>query len=121
MKFFLIRSVLLITGILFFYPLSSFSVEKKISPKGDLVSGRLTSGRIDLSGDGTAYQTYQFRVPADAFAIRLTVSNSSADLDIFVKRGEEIKNYDSADYSSKMIFKSIVIFFLKIKNFCRKI
>ena len=100
MKFFLIRSVLLITGILFFYPLSSFSVEKKISPKGDLVSGRLTSGRIDLSGDGTAYQTYQFRVPADAFAIRLTVSNSSADLDIFVKRGSEIQNYDLADYSS---------------------
>ena len=100
MKFSLIRSVLLITIILFFYPLSSFSVEKTLFTKGDLVSGRLTSGRIDLSGDGIAYQTYKFRVPADTFAVRLTVSNSPADLDIFVKRGEEIQNYELADYSS---------------------
>lgn len=100
MKFSLIRSALLVVILLFFYPFLSFSVEKTLSTKGDLVSGRLASGRIDLSEDGMAYQTYQFKVPADTFAVRLTVSNSPADLDIFVKRGEEIQNYELADYSS---------------------
>ena len=100
MKSYLFRSVLLAVTIFIFYPSFSYSVEKTLSSKGDLVSGRLTSGLIDLSEDGPAYKTYKFRVPADTFAVRLTVSNSPADLDIFVKRGEEIQNYDLADYSS---------------------
>lgn len=98
----LYRSVLSAAAIFIFSSAFLFSVEKTLSPKGTLVSGRPAFGLIDLSGDGPAYQTYQFRVPADTFSVRLTVSNSSADLDIFVKRGEAIQNYDLADYSSNM-------------------
>ena len=105
MKFKFFRSALLVVTI-FIFPLSFlFPVEKTLSQKegpasGWLTSGSLTSGRIDLSEDGQVYQTYQFKVPSDIFSFRLTVSNSPADLDIYIKRGEEIQNYDLVDYSS---------------------
>lgn len=100
MKFPLIKIYLLILAVMLFFPVFSFSAEKNISTKGDLVSGRIISGKIDLSDSGKSYQTYKFKVPADAFAVRLSVSNSPADLDIFVKRGEEIESYDFVDYFS---------------------
>ena len=99
MKYPFIKLIILIF-IAFFYPAFSFSVEKTLSSKGDLVSGRVISGNIDLSEEGQSYQTYKFKVPADIFAVRLTLKNSPADLDIFVKRGEEIESYDSVDYFS---------------------
>lgn len=105
MKYNFFRSAL---PVVIFFILSTsflFPVEKTLSQKEDpasgwLTSGNLTSGRIDLSEDGQAYQTYQFRVPSDIFSVRLTVSNAPADLDIYIKRGEEIQNYDLTDYSS---------------------
>ncbi len=100
MKSYLLRSTLMVATILIICPAFLFSVEKTLSPKGELISGRPTSGHIDLSDDGQVYQTFKFKVPSDAFSVRLTVSNSPADLDIYVKRGEEIQNYDLADYFS---------------------
>jgi len=91
---------IMIIVILLLPPVFSFTVEKTISSKGDLISGRPISGKIDLSEAGKSYQTYKFKVPADTFAVRLTVENSPADLDIFVKRGEEIESYDFVDYFS---------------------
>ncbi|MEA1911731.1 MAG: serine protease [Spirochaetota bacterium] len=86
---------------LILFPYFVFPVEKTKSSKGDLVSGRVISGTIDLSGEGgQSYQTYKVKVPSDAFAVRLVLKNSPADLDIFVKRGEEIESYDFVDYFS---------------------
>jgi S1-C subfamily serine protease len=99
-KFPLIKLNILIFIILVFYPVLSFSVEKTISTKGELVSGRIVTGNIDLSANGQTYQTYKFTVPENTFAINLKISNSPADLDIFIKKGEEIQSYDLVDYFS---------------------
>lgn len=105
MKYNFFRSALLVVIIFIISTSFLFSVEKTLSQKegpssGWLISGSLSSGRIDLSEDGKAYQTFQFKVPSDVFSVRLTVSNSPADLDIYIKRGEEIQSYDLIDYSS---------------------
>ncbi|MCK5674450.1 MAG: trypsin-like peptidase domain-containing protein [Spirochaetales bacterium] len=100
MKFPLLKFSILIFIILFFSPVIIFAVEKTSSAKGDLVSGRIMSGSLDLSEEGQSYQTFRFKVPEDTFAVRLTLKNSPADLDIFIKRGEEIQSYDLVDYFS---------------------
>ena len=99
-KFSINKLSILIIIILFFYPFLSFSVEKTLSTKGTLISGRTISGNIDLSEDGKSYQTFKFKVSSDIFAVRLSIKNSPADLDIFINRGEEIKSYDLVDYFS---------------------
>lgn len=100
MKIPLTKLSVFILFTLFFSPAFSFSVEKTLSTKGDLVSGRVISGNIDLSEDGQSYQTFKFKVTAETFSVSLTLKNSPADLDIFVKRGEEIQSYDLVDYFS---------------------
>ncbi|RLD33501.1 MAG: serine protease [Bacteroidetes bacterium] len=100
MKLPLTNLIIFIFILSIFSPDFVFSVDKTLSSKGDLVSGRVISGTIDLAGDGQSYQTYKFKVPSDAFAVRLVLKNSPADLDIFVKRGEEIESYDFVDYFS---------------------
>ncbi len=100
MKFPLLKLNFFILIILLFFPVFSFSVGKNLSSKNDLVSGREISGSIDLSDQGQSYQTFKFRVPSDVFSVKLTLKNSPADLDIFIKRGEEIESYDYVDYLS---------------------
>ena len=100
MKVFICRISLMVLITLFIFPVLSFSVEKTISTKGVLFSGRMITGNIDLSADGQSYRTYKFKVSEDTFAVRLTLKNSPADLDIFIKKGEEIQSYDLVDYSS---------------------
>ncbi len=100
MKFPLSKLIIFILFTLFFSPAFSFSVEKTLSTKGELVSGRVMSGNIDLSEEGQSYQTYKFKVPEDTFAVRLTLKDSPADLDLFIKRGEEIQSYDLVDFFS---------------------
>ncbi len=90
--------ILIMVFVLLFSPVLSFSLEK--SAKGDLLSGRLVSGHIDMSNGGLSYQTFKFKVSSDVFAVKITVSNSPADLDVFIKKGSEIENYDNVDYSS---------------------
>jgi S1-C subfamily serine protease len=97
-KSYLSRSFLVVLIMLLFLPALLFSVEKTLTTKRDLVSGRIISGRIDLSDEGQSYQTYKFKVNEGTFAARISLSNSSADLDIFVKRGTEIQSYDLVDY-----------------------
>jgi S1-C subfamily serine protease len=99
-KFPLLKLSFFILILFLFSPVFSFSVEKTLTSKRDLISGRTISGSIDLSDQGKSYQTYKFRVPSDAFSVRLTLKNSPADLDIFVKRGEAIESYDYVDYFS---------------------
>ncbi len=94
------KQIIFIFISLLFFPVFSFSVEKSISTKGDLIPGRVISGNIDLSEEGQSYQTFKFKVSADAFAVRLTIKNSPADLDIFVNRGKSIQSYDFVDYFS---------------------
>lgn len=101
MKFPLLKLTFFIVIVLIFFPVFSYSVEKTFSLKGDLIPGRVVSGKIDLSKEGQSYQTFKFKVSADTFAVRLKIENSPADLDIFVNKGEEIQSYDLVDYFSK--------------------
>ncbi len=89
--------IIIIVFVLLFSPVLSFSIEK--AGKGELISGRMVSGHIDLSDGGLNYQTFKIKVSPDVFAVKVTVSNSPADLDIFVKKGSEIENYNNVDFS----------------------
>lgn len=100
MKFPLFKLIILIFIVVFIFPSFLFSVEKTLNTKGDLIPGRVISGTIYLSEDGQSYQTFRFKVPSDTFAVNLSILDSPADLDIFVRRGEEIQSYDLVDYSS---------------------
>ncbi len=59
-----------------------------------LSPGSSVSGVINLSPDSPWYKTYRIEVPADAFGIRLSLSDAPADLDLFIKYGQDIVSYD---------------------------
>ncbi|MBI9101083.1 MAG: serine protease [Spirochaetales bacterium] len=59
--------------------------------------GTSVSGMISLQPDTPWYQTFIIEVPADSFAVRLYLTGSQADLDIFIKWDEEILSYDDVD------------------------
>ncbi len=102
MKLLVIRFVLLASLVSVFHPVFVTAEEKKSAQKGDLIPGQSLTGLLELSDEGAAYQTFQFKVPSSAFGVRISISNSPADLDIFIKKGEEIQNYDLVDYSGTL-------------------
>lgn len=46
-----------------------------------------------------SYATYRFAVGPETLAVRLDLRSSAGDLDLFVKRGEEILTYSDVDYA----------------------
>jgi S1-C subfamily serine protease len=46
-----------------------------------------------------SYATYRFTVDTETLAVRLDLRSSAGDLDLFVKRGEEILTYSDVDYA----------------------
>ena len=51
---------------------------------------------MELSEMYTDFLSYSVQVPEDAVAMRISIFNASADLDIFLNYEEEVANYDSA-------------------------
>ncbi len=64
-----------------------------------LVPGKPVSGIIEVTADRPDFVTYRFSVPKSTVALRITLSDSPADLDLFLKHGSEITDYDSVDTS----------------------
>lgn len=62
--------------------------------------GHSVSAAISFQPGAPRYKTYRIEVPSDAFAIRLSLAESSADLDIFISNDGEIVSYDEVSTSS---------------------
>jgi S1-C subfamily serine protease len=58
------------------------------------------SAVVDISEEGGAFTTFSFEVPDDAFGVKVSLSGAEADLDLFLKHGEEIRSYEYVDASS---------------------
>ena len=68
----------------------------------ELISGSGKSSTIELNnGFGMPSRQFSFRVPKNAYAIRITVSDAKADLDLFLHKGSKIDDYSVVDYSSE--------------------
>ncbi len=63
---------------------------------GEEVSGILHTDRED-----GWYRTYVFDIPVTAVAFRLRLIDSGADLDLFLKHGEDMEDHSSADFYSE--------------------
>jgi S1-C subfamily serine protease len=87
--------------ILLFVSVPGFAQSQGKRPPSDvLLPGREVSGQIVLDDSSPIYQTFKISVPPEAFAIRLTLSGSPGDLDIFIKHNEDIQSYDDVDRKS---------------------
>ncbi|MFO7850625.1 MAG: serine protease [Spirochaetia bacterium] len=65
-----------------------------------LHEGDSVESSVDISSEGSGYRTFVIEVPEDAFAVRLSISDAPADLDLFMLHEREIENYQYADYKS---------------------
>ncbi|MBN2048875.1 MAG: trypsin-like peptidase domain-containing protein [Spirochaetales bacterium] len=98
------------------------AVQPLTAAKGDkygvpeINPGETVQGKVEISLDYSSYNTYTLRVPPDAFAIRLIISESPADLDIFIKKGEEIQSYKDVDASSEKEDYNEVLFLTRFSN-----
>ncbi len=67
----------------------------------ELIPGEVRSGRINLGGkEGVRYQTFRVSVPSTAYALRLSLEDAPADLDLFIRYGAEIQDYEETDFQS---------------------
>ncbi len=60
---------------------------------------RQYKGSVPLSSQGAGYTTYALRVDADVFAVKISLKDAPADLDIYVNYGSPIVDYGQADIS----------------------
>lgn len=68
----------------------------------ELNDGLLKESTLELdNGFGIPSETFFFRVPKDAYAVRLTISGATADLDLFINPGSEMTDYSEAVYRSE--------------------
>jgi S1-C subfamily serine protease len=65
-----------------------------------LTPGATVSSAVDISADGSAFTTFSFEVPDDAFGVKIRITGAEADLDLFLKQGEEIRSYEYVDANS---------------------
>jgi S1-C subfamily serine protease len=72
------------------------------APYPNLSPGESFRDIIPLKGETSGYVTYLIDVPDTAFALRLAVSESPADLDIFIRHEEEIEDYAKVDAGSEL-------------------
>ncbi|MFO7731685.1 MAG: serine protease [Spirochaetia bacterium] len=67
------------------------------------------SASIPLSKEGGGYKTFTFEVEPDTFAVRLSLSEAPADLDLYIKHNEEIQSYDFVDaYSDSQDYNEVL-------------
>ena len=68
----------------------------------ELDAGAAKNATLGLGGDfGVSARTFSIRVPKNAYAIRLELNGSEADLDLFLNHGTKTENYASSDFSSE--------------------
>lgn len=82
-----------------------------------IAPGHSVSGTISLHPESPWYKTYRIEVPAEAFGIRLSLSGCPADLDLFIKYGEEIISYDDVSAFSALDDYNEVLFFSRLYDF----
>ena len=109
----------LVIIILILLPLISLTAEPKESKKPrelTLSPGTVVSGAINLDPESPWYKTYRIEVPADAFGIRLSITDSPADLDLFIKYGQDIVSYDDVNAYSVQDDHNEVLFFSRLQD-----
>jgi len=62
--------------------------------------GEEVSSIVDISKEGSSFTTFRFTVPENAFGVKVELRGAKGDLDLFLKRGEEIRDYDYVDATS---------------------
>jgi hypothetical protein len=93
-----IRSVLILT-VLFSMTVLSLSAKSPRFPV--LVPGETVQGVIEPGKDGDGYRTYLLDIPETALAVKVSIVASDADLDLYMRHGQEMEDYDQADFSSE--------------------
>jgi S1-C subfamily serine protease len=56
---------------------------------------------LEVEGKGWDFVSYKVRVPANAALLRVSISDSPADLDLFLRYGNEISSFEEVDYYSE--------------------
>ncbi|MFW6207062.1 MAG: trypsin-like peptidase domain-containing protein [Spirochaetota bacterium] len=74
------------------------------------------SSSVPLSKDGGGYKTFTFEVPPDTFAIRLSISDAPADLDLYLNYNEDIQNYEHVDSFSAAEDYNEVLFLSRLSD-----
>lgn len=89
--------IIIIAAVLLFSLNSLFALEKKSTVR-KLIPGSGVEGKLDLNVKN--YETFTFQIMPDTYAVELDLSGAPADLDMFIKHGEKIENYDNVDYAA---------------------
>ena len=85
----------------FFLLVSASPLAARVSRYPRLIPGEEAQGIIRPSADGGRYRTFILDVPPDASAIRIRITEAAADLDLFLRYGEEMEDYSEADFFSE--------------------
>lgn len=99
-----------------------FVIQSGFAEKGtkfsfpEIRAGETVKGQVEISSKYSSYDTFTLWVPADAFAIRLTIKESPADLDLFLKKGSEIRDYKDVDAFSEDEDYNEVLFLTRFSN-----
>jgi len=72
---------------------------------------------LAIGGVGNDFNTYSFEVTDDIFALRIDLSNTLADLDLYIRYGEEMYSYDEADARSAGVEYNESIFLSRFSDF----
>jgi hypothetical protein len=87
--------------------LSAFTLFAQKPPRAvqkyeELIEGQLKSAELELTGKfETAADTFTFRVPRDAYAVRISLSGAEADLDLLINPGSPVGSSVDALYFSE--------------------
>ena len=90
------KTIIIAVTLLFSFN-SLFALEKKGTVR-KITPGTVVTGKLDLKVKN--YETFAFQVQPDTFAVEIDLSGAPADLDLFVKHGMKIENYDDVDYTA---------------------
>ncbi|MBI9106529.1 MAG: trypsin-like peptidase domain-containing protein [Spirochaetales bacterium] len=94
------------TIFIFCFILTTFIVfaEKpiKAARADELISGQPRKSTLELDGGfGIPSDTFTFKVPKHAYAVRISIDGSAADLDLFLNPGSRVDDYAEAVYKSE--------------------
>ena len=78
--------------------------------------GTAVSAAVPLSKEGDGYTTFTFEVEPDTFAVRLSISNAPADLDLYLNHNRDIQNYDSVDSFSAAADYNEILFLSRLSD-----
>ena len=85
--------------------IASSASAQKLSKTGnveELKDGAARTAVLKLNEDfGIPMKSFSFRVPKNAYAVRITISGAEADLDLFLNHGAKIEDLSAASHSSE--------------------